>query len=56
MANYFQNKRLLEKIDRINVSNLFEIYDKVFNNPKLVVSMIGPEEKKNYQVFQYYKY
>ena len=42
----FSEQETLEKIDRINISNLFEIYDKVFNNPKFVISMIGPEEKK----------
>ena len=42
----FSEQETLEKIDRINISNLFEIYDKVFDNPKFVISMIGPEEKK----------
>ena len=42
----FSKKDILEKIDRINISNLIETFDKVFGNPKFVISMIGPEEKK----------
>lgn len=44
-SKMFSEDYILKKIDKLNISNLLDLYDRLFENPKIVLSIIGPDQK-----------
>ena len=38
-------KYILKKISELTISNLLDLYDRLFQEPKTVLSIIGPDQK-----------
>ena len=41
----FSEREILTKIENVSIENLLNTYEKIFDNPKFVVSIVGPEDK-----------
>ena len=41
----FSEDYILNKISELKISNLLDLYDRLFYNTKTVLSIIGPDQK-----------
>ena len=44
-SKMFSEDYILNKISELKISNLLDLYDRLFHNPKTVLSIIGPDQK-----------
>ena len=44
-SKMFSEDYILNKISELKISNLLDLYDRLFYNPKTVLSIIGPDQK-----------
>ena len=44
-SKMYSEDYLLKKIDKLKISNLLDLYDRLFEDPKTVLSIIGPDQK-----------
>ncbi len=44
-SKMFSEDYILNKISELKISNLLDLYDRLFNDPKTVLSIIGPDQK-----------
>ena len=44
-SKMFSEDYILKKISELKISNLLDLYDRLFNEPKTVLSIIGPDQK-----------
>ena len=44
-SKMFSEDYILKKISELKISNLLDLYDRVFHEPKTVLSIIGPDQK-----------
>ncbi len=44
-SKMFSEEYILKKINEFKISNLLDLYDRLFENPKTVLSIIGPDQK-----------
>ena len=44
-SKMFSEDYILKKISELKISNLLDLYDRLFHNPKTVLSIIGPDQK-----------
>ena len=44
-SKMYSEDYILKKIDKLNISNLLDLYDRLFEDPKTVLSIIGPDQK-----------
>ena len=44
-SKMFSENYILNKISELKISNLLDLYDRLFHNPKTVLSIIGPDQK-----------
>ena len=44
-SKMYSEDYVLKKIDKLNISNLLDLYHRLFEDPKTVLSIIGPDQK-----------
>ena len=44
-SKMFSEDYILKKISELKISNLLDLYDRLFHDPKTVLSIIGPDQK-----------
>ncbi len=44
-SKMYSEDYILKKIDKLKISNLLDLYDRLFKDPKTVLSIIGPDQK-----------
>ena len=44
-SKMYSEEYILKKINELKISNLLDLYDRLFENPKTVLSIIGPDQK-----------
>ncbi len=44
-SKMFSEDYILNKISELKISNLLDLYDRLFHNPQTVLSIIGPDQK-----------
>ena len=44
-SKMYSENYILKKIDKLKISNLLDLYDRLFQDPKTVLSIIGPDHK-----------
>ncbi len=44
-SKMYTEEYILKKINDLNISNLLDLYDRLFQEPKTVLSIIGPDQK-----------
>ena len=44
-SKMFSEEYILNKISELKISNLLDLYDRLFHDPKTVLSIIGPDQK-----------